>query len=191
LKPDEDSKWIADIRDTLEIAKFGYSVGANFVYKINKKIDVETGILFSDQGERTKKYALEDVPSGQEPVMYSFNFHHYYLNVPLKANYYILTGKLKFYVTAGISANVFLSQKVTSITSFGNSDSRTTSKNNSGFSRINLAVLAGCGIKYPINSKANLKIEPVYMRSVTSIINAPVKSYLYSFGMNIGIFYNY
>lgn len=190
LKPDADSKWIADSRDTLEIPKFGFSVGANFIFKINKKLALETGVLFSDRGEQTKKYSLENVPSGQKPIMYSYNFHDYYIDIPIKVNYYFLSGKLKFYVTAGISAGFFINQKTTSITSFGNSDSKTTSKVDPGFSKVNLAALAGCGIKYPMNNKTNLKIEPLYMRSITPIINAPVKVYLYSAGLNIGIYYN-
>lgn len=190
LKPDADSKWIADVRDTLEIPKFGYTVGFGFAYKINKKISVEAGVLFSDKGERTKKYILENVPSGQHATEYSFNFHNYYLDIPVKANYFILTGKLKLYVTAGVSVNVFLNQKITSITTFANSDKRTTSKNDQGFSRINLAYLGGVGIVYPINTKTTLNIEPIYSRSITSIINAPVKSYLYSMGINIRLCFN-
>ena len=190
LKPDDDSKWISDIRDTLEIAKLGYTVGANVEYKINKKIKVVSGILFSDCGERTKKYSLVSVPAGQDPIMYSYNFHYYYLNIPLKVDYYLLTRKLKFYVAAGISANVFLNQKVTSITTYGNSDTKVNSKVDPGFSRLNLAVSAGCGMRYPINKNTDLMIEPVYRRSVTSIIKAPGKGYLYSFGMNIGMFFN-
>ena len=187
LKADADSKWIADTRDTLEIPKFGYTVGVNVAFKINKNIDAEAGVTFSDRGEKTKKYSLVDAPAGQKATSYSYNFHDYYLNVPLKVNYYILKGKLQFYVTAGISTNIFLNQKTTSITSYGNSDSKTNSKFNPGFSRINLAVLAGCGIKYPINNKTNLKVEPIYMRSITSITKAPIKTYFYSVGVNIGI----
>ncbi|MCX6296038.1 MAG: outer membrane beta-barrel protein [Bacteroidetes bacterium] len=187
LKPAADSKWIADIRDTLEVPKFGYTVGANFTFKVNNKIDLETGVFFSDSGEKTKKYSLVDVPSGQKAIKYSCNFHDYYLNIPVKVNYYFLIHKLNFYLTAGISANIFVYQKTTLITSYGNSDSKTTSKSTPGFSRVNIAVLAGFGIKYPVTNKINLKIEPLYMHSATSIIKAPIKTYFYSLGVNVGI----
>lgn len=190
LKPDANSKWIADSRDTMEIPKIGYTTGINLEFKINKKISFFTGILFSDSGEKTKKNSLENVPTGQKPIKHSYNFHYYYLNIPIKTNYHILTGKFKLYLTAGISANVFLTQKTTSITIYGNSESKINSKIDSGFSRINIAMLAGCGISYPINNKAVIMIEPVYRRSIISVINAPIKGYLYSAGLNIGLYYN-
>jgi opacity protein-like surface antigen len=190
LRPDADSKWIADSRDTIETAKFGYTAGANFEFKINKKLDVATGILFSDSGERTNKYSLESASSAQEPVMYSYNFHYYYLSIPLKANYYFLTGKVGFYLTAGVSANFFLGQKTTAITGFGNSVSRTDAKTDAGFSKVNLGMIAGCGVKYAISKNTELRAEPVYRRSLTSIIDAPVKTYLYSVGLNVGIYFN-
>lgn len=191
LKPDDTSKWITDSRDSIEIPKFGYTVGAFLNYKLNKKIKIETGILFSDKGEQTKKYSLENTVSGQQPIKYSFNDHYYYIGVPVKADYYFLIGKLKFYITAGVSADIFLFQKITSIVSYANNDQKTNSTSNPGFTRLNLAVVAGCGINYPISKKINFKMEPIYRRSVTSIINAPVKSYLYSAGINIGVYKNF
>jgi hypothetical protein len=190
LKANDAGKEIADYRDTLEIPKFGYTAGLSVLFKINPKIGIETGILFSDSGEKTKKHALENVPYGQEAIRYSFNYHYYYLKVPVKVNYNLLSGKLKFYVTAGVSADIFLGQKTTSITTYANSSERRSSKADPGFSKLNFAVLAGCGMSYPVGKRMDLKIEPVYRRSITSIINAPVKGYLYSAGLNIGFCYN-
>lgn len=187
LKPEEDAKWIAESRDSIEVAKFGYSVGAVVEYKLNSKLHIAAGVQFSDSGEKTKKFTVDDLPYGQKAVSYSYNFHHHYLNIPVKANYFLLTGKLKFYVTLGVSTNVFLSQRTTFITHYANRDSKEISKTDPGFSKINFAVLAGCGITYPINSKTKLMIEPIYRRSINSIIKAPVKSYLYSGGVNVGI----
>ncbi len=190
LKADADSKAITDYRDTAEVAKFGYTTGINAAFKLNKKWNVEAGVLFSDNGQRIKKYSLESVPYGQQAVTYAYNFHYYYLNIPVKADYFIVTGKLKFYVTAGVSANIFLSENITAINGYGNSESKKTTKVDPGFSRVNLGMLAGCGIRYPIGKRTDLLVEPIYRRSLTSIIDAPVKGYLYSAGLNIGIYYN-
>ena len=187
LKANSESKWVADIRDSLEMPKLGYTIGAGVGYLINKKIKIEAGVFFSDKGQRTKQYALETTTTGQQPTMYAYNFHYYYLDIPVKVDYYLMTDKLKVYVMAGVSANVFLVQKTTSVESHANSDVRTNTFSHPDFNRLNVAVVAGLGINYPINKKSTLLIEPMYSRSVTSIINAPVKEYLYSVGVNIGV----
>jgi len=59
----------------------------------------------------------------------------------------------------------------------------------SGLSRINFAVVAGLGINYDLTSRLTFRVEPTYRRSITSIINAPIKGYLYSAGINTGIYF--
>ncbi len=187
---DEQSQLVKQSRDTMEIAKFGFTGGVNVAYRINKNIVVETGILFADKGEKTKKMSFSETAPGQSPIYITYKYNDYYLDIPIKANYYIQTGKLKLYVTAGVSANIFLTQKTTILQGHSNSDyEKTTFKVNPGFNRFNLAVLAGAGLNLKMTEKMNLKVEPVYTRCITSIINAPVKAYFYSAGVNIGIYY--
>ncbi len=195
LKPDAINKWITDIRDTLEIPKLGYTTGLNATFYINKKITLETGILFSDKGEKTKKYVINGSTSSiqtdnNQATKNKFIYHYLYFDIPAKVNYYILTKKLKLFLSAGVSTNIFLLQKTTSVLEYNDGHSE---KNNSvihsGFSRINLAVIGGFGINYNLTNRFNFRLEPVYRRSLTSIIKAPVKDYLYSAGLNVGIFY--
>src|SRR4051812_48865989 len=56
LKPDasEISKAIVETRDNFEIPKFGFTTGLSFIYQLNKKLSLETGLQFSDKGEKTK-----------------------------------------------------------------------------------------------------------------------------------------
>ncbi|MCD4746335.1 MAG: hypothetical protein K8R58_08555 [Bacteroidales bacterium] len=45
--------WRADntkARDNCEFSKFGYTTGINFTLKINKRITLEIGLLYSDMG---------------------------------------------------------------------------------------------------------------------------------------------
>ncbi len=184
---DESSDLIKEMRDTLEIPKFGYTAGISIAYKLTEKINIETGAFFSDKGEKTKKYTLERLPYGQEAAQYSYNFHYYYLDIPLKVDYYFLNGKLKAYITAGGAANVLLFQKTTISITHANSTEKTLTKTDNDFNRVNFSVMAGFGLSYPISKKTNLKLEPIYTRSITSIINAPVKGYLYSFGVTVGV----
>ena len=197
LKPNAASQSIADDRNGYEIPKIGYTTGLNLAMNINKRITFETGLLFSDKGEQTKQYSLVWLtPSGlidpSMPVSNSFIYHYLYLDIPIKVNYYLLTGRAKLFLTAGISPNIFLTQKTVSHLEY--SDGHTTTSTswgsgNTGFTSINLTFIAGLGFEYNISKKMYLKIEPIYRRSITSIVDAPIKGYLYSTGLNIGLFY--
>lgn len=189
---DADAKTSLEFRDKMDIPKFGYSAGINFSYQLSNKYSFEVQALFSDKGERTKKYDLQNpiIIASQDKIPYHISFinHYYYLDLPLKINYYLFVKKVKFYVTAGISANVFLFQKTTStVDNKDGSSEISSSVSHPNFQKINFAVLLGLGMNYNITDKYVLKIEPVYKHSVISIVNAPIKSYLYSIGLNVGI----
>jgi len=191
LKTDTESKWIADIRDTLETGKFGYTTGLNVVYNINKKFSVAAGVLFSDKGKRTKKYSLGNFNSANAPISNTYIYHYHSIDIPIKANYYILTEKIRFFITAGVSTTIFIAQKTTSKLEYRerNPEKSSSTNTSSAFTKINFSVIAGLGIDCAITDKFNFKMEPLYRRSITSIINAPIKEYLYSAGLNIGIYY--
>jgi len=194
LKPDNSNtgKLIADIRDSLEIPKYGYTTGIIMLYKLNNRINLETGLKFSNKGYKTKKTDLTwSQPDPSQPIKNTSIHSYQYLDIPLKVNYIIINSKLKLFLSAGVSANIFLTYKQTSIQEF--SDGR-TEKYASGlyydnFSKVNFALLAGFGINYDLNNKIRFRLEPIYRRSINSIIDAPIKSYLYSAGLNVGIYY--
>ena len=189
LKPQEDVKWISEGRDSLEIGKFGYTSGLALEYKINEKLHIATGIYFTDGGERTKKYSIENVPYGQESIKYSYNNHYQYLSVPLKINYFFIKKKFDFYLTGGLFFNVFLNEITVFTTHYAKNNNKVIENTNSGFSKLNFGLIAGFGMNYQINPKSTFVIEPNYRRSISSIVDAPVKSYLYSLGVNIGVLF--
>mgnify|MGYP003345132645 CR=1 FL=1 len=141
--------------------------------------------MFSDKGEQTKKYKNPTL----ENVSYSFVNHYYYLTIPVKANYYLFnSGKLKFYIDAGIGANIFVGEKTVALNTSSNNTNKTINSNNSGINNINWTFEGGCGINYNFNEKSGVKIEPIYRRSLSAATNTPIKEYLYSGGLNIGLF---
>jgi len=195
LKPDASGILLAERRDTLEIPKFGCATGLNVALNINKRITLETGFLYSDKGEKTKTYSpVWIAPTGQPdpalPTKITSIYHYIFLDIPIKVNYYLLTQRVKFFLTAGISPNIFLTQRTTSIFDYTDGHSSTnTSSGNTGFAKINLTFTVGLGLGYDLTKKMYLKAEPTYRRSITSIVNAPIKGYLYSVGLNTGLYY--
>jgi hypothetical protein len=123
------------------------------------------------------------------PISGRHNYHYYYLDVPIKANYYITANKVKVFVSAGTSVNFFVAEKRTSTYTF--SDGSTEEREVSSdfvFNRVDFAAVVGAGVDYEINQKFMIRVEPEYRRSLVSIINTPIQSQLYSAGINFGVF---
>jgi len=193
IKTDTSLQCLANLRNNDEIPKYGYTTGLNLALNFNKRFALELGLLFSDKGEKTKKYNLiGNQPDPDLPTKITFISHLLYLDIPIKVNYFILTRRTKLFVLAGVSPSVFLTQKTTSIAEYSDGSTKTnTSSGASGFSKINLTFIAGFGVSYDLTKTITLKIEPTYRRSITPISNALVKEYLYSMGLNTGFFFNF
>jgi len=195
LNSDSASKWIADSRNNREIPKFGFTTGVNFAYRINKRITLEAGILFSDKGEKTRKDTLiYNPPTVQTdpslPIRINYSYQYLYIDIPIKVNVNILSKRTKLYIFAGVSPNIFIIEKTISFPEYSDGEiKRRTSTSTSEYNLINLAVIGGLGFSYDFNKYIYLKAEPTYTRSITSITHTPIKGYLYSFGLNVGLYY--
>jgi opacity protein-like surface antigen len=195
LNADDENESIASFRDSSETPKFGFTTGFNYAFQLSKRFTLEAGILYAEKGEKLKLESTVLPTNPDDPitsVIFLSRTHYLYLDVPVKLNYFITTKKVKFFVSGAISPNVFLTEKSFFRAIYKNEKlpiSRGFGDN--GFSRINLAFTAGLGVRYDLSEKFYLQFEPLYRRSITSIINAPIQGYLYSFGLNTGIYYKF
>src|SRR5688572_5813324 len=201
LKFDDASKWIGDHRNEREIPKFGFTTGASILYTLNKRVSLESGLLLSNKGEKLKEEFINNPEfyadaNGVSPLSWRHTYHYLYLDVPTKINYYLLTGKVKLFISAGISTNIFLTQLTKQEVKFsdGRTDVHKDFNNHpydyyTGFKRLNLVGLAGLGAEYNLSDNFHLRIEPIYRRSITPINNTSIKSYLTSTGVNLGVYY--
>lgn len=186
----------------LEVAKFGFTSGINLAFNISKRVVVEAAILFADKGYRTKEQTyvffspigkpgiIDTNPDLPEKGRFIYNYN--YIDVPLKINYYILTQKLKWYVTAAIAPAIFINSTITSHVRYrdGHFKSKTSSTTSSTkCTPINWTGLIGIGCSYNLSSRLYFKLEPTYRRSLTPINKYQFKEYLYSAGLTTGIFY--
>jgi opacity protein-like surface antigen len=197
LKPNASSKLEADNRDTVEIPKIGYTAGLILSYQLNKRFLLGVGILFSDKGYKMKKTYSWIAPNGSNgtgdpavPMKRHSNYHYYYFDMPINLNYCVFsTEKTAVYVFASISPNIFLTQKATSYTEYGDGHKATSTVTTPGYNIVNSSFTAGLGYQVNLSDKLFLKIEPTYRRFISSSIDTPIKEYLYSAGLNIGLYY--
>lgn len=197
LVPDASSKWIADIRDSAEIPKMGYTTGPVINYRLNKRLTLNSGLLFADKGYKTDKKFDWTTPNGTNgtgdpaiPMRQIANYHYFYLDVPIILHCNIVaTENWDFYTLAGVSADFFLSQKTVSYTEYGDGHKAKNNSTGSGYRPVNLSFTVGFGYRTDLSDKLMLAIEPVFRHSINSIIDAPIKGYLYSSGLDMRLFY--
>jgi len=182
---DED---FANYRNEIEIPKFGFTTGINAVFMFNKSIAMELGLHFSDKGQQTKKIEIsQEDPDQTLPDEIHNTWHYYYIDIPVKLNYFIIKGNLKLFVSPGISGNIFLKQK--RVKREFNPDNEFTYFTTEGFSKLNIAVILGAGLDYSITKKLSLRFEPIFRYALTPLDDFEIKRYPYSMGANFGFYY--
>jgi len=188
LRYDQSDEDFANYRNEIEIPKFGFTTGINSIFRFNKSLAIELGMLFSDKGQQTKKIEItQEDPDNTIPDNIHNSWHYYYIDIPIKLNYFIIKGNLNLFVSPGISGNIFLTQK--RVKSEFNPDNEYTYFMSEGFNKLNIAIILGAGLDYLITKKLNLRFEPIFRYSLTPLDNFKIKRYQYSIGANFGIYY--
>ena len=181
-----------------ENSVWGFNSGISFVYKIKPRIEVETGIQYSQQINQLKDVPFvkyDDIiimnPMGNDMGICDINYLYSYLEIPIKMNYRILNKNLRIYGTGGVSINIFLNERIRSNLKYydgleeenftkGNSDNRNNRNNTI------IALILGIGFDYDISECCNLRFEPLFRRSLQPIFNTTLKQFNYSIGGQLG-----
>ncbi len=185
------SNLIVESRDTSKKPCFGFTTGFNLAFILNRKWALEGGLQYSEKGENTNWHNYIWFPPGPNwPIAGSEANRYIYIDVPIRINYYLYSKRFKLYVIGGVAPNIFLTYKSTFTSLFSdNQKESSTSYSRDNFNGINLSLMAGLGASYDFSDRFYVKMEPTYRRFLNSITNTPVKSFLFSFGLNTGIYY--
>lgn len=196
LKATEDKyEWSVKYSDSLDKPKFGYTAGFYASHDILKQLTLETGIMFSDKGDKMTTSNFEALDPN-DPLLLRLKSitmikTYYYLEIPVRVSCRIVSAKLSVAIVAGISGNIFLDSKTKTIMRYndGSPDEKDTNSGGNG-NRGTVSVLAGIGLDYKLTDKLCIGFEPVYKRDITTVYSSDItKLYFYSFGANIGIKY--
>jgi len=173
-----------------EIPRFGYHAGVDFCLNFTKWLSVQSGVQFSMKGYQLKfadMAPLQPDPILPEKLKFIYNF--YYLDIPVKANFILGKGRVRFSSSLGMAVNVFLKETQTGIYIYSDGHSeRKTDNTINDYKRVNLSVIASAGIDIKLINRMNLRIEPDFRYGVTNIIKAPVTGRLWDGGLNVGYY---
>lgn len=195
---------ITGLRNDQEEPKFGYTLGINVTYNINRHFGFEAGIQYSNKGYANKelvltygdfidpRYGFTYTTSNGSPTpsKIKFLFNHIYLDLPLRAVYSVGKKRLRFLASMGLTTNIFLKATTTIVGKYENGDnSRKTQDQPYKYKIINLSPSISLGADYKISKKINLRAEPTFRYGLLTIFDAPIDSYLWNAGLNISCFY--
>ncbi len=193
---DDDVYNFINSRNEMESPRLGLTTGISVRYKLNGPFALETGMQFSDKGERID-FDNFITPDGNttvdDPLIPNKSltkFHYYYLGIPLKLNYYLLQKELGLFVSAGVSTDFLVDAKTKTVLTFDDRVEEYDNNPEKDFNRINFTGLAGFGLETRMFRKLQFRVEPVFRYSITPVIDAPLKENFYSIGANFTIFYN-
>lgn len=181
LQAESNVAWIKNIADSMETPKFGFATGLNYSYKSGDKTSLTTGLLFSDNGEKTKNNInLQTV---------NYTNHYYFVSIPLRLDYTIYAKKIRIYSTLGISGNFFVNHK-TVLFEEGKQEA-VQFTNRTDLAAWNIGGIAGLGMNAKLSENWFFKLEVLYKQSITPVNHDPVKKWLYALGPNFGLFYSF
>jgi hypothetical protein len=188
-------------RNEREQPKLGVTTGMSMVYNFSKNFGFETGLYFSNKGEREAFkaqgqseeidlfYGFVGTPLGSLEVRNTYSYN--YLDIPIRAIYTVHWGKLQLIGGIGIQANVFLAgYKKTAVNRDGAlSNARRKLDAEYQFEPITFSAMATLGVGYQFRPKWQLRVEPVFRHGFSSFVNQSIKSYLWSAGVQFGCYY--
>ena len=192
LKSDAGSNFVPDMRNEQEIPKFGYSAGLSVVYTLNQNISLESGVLFTDRGEKTNELDFSGIDTIYNyPKNGKISYHYQYLDIPVKINIILLRNNFSIFFSGGVSAN-FLLNEFHRVKGEKNDGSEFEEKTDDDrLEPFNLQLLIGAGVDYNLTENFSIRFEPVFRRSVISIVDATLRQYPYSFGANFAAYYRF
>lgn len=180
LKAENDAQANADYFDSIEMPHLGYSIGLNFGYQISKRFSLNSGLLFANKAQGSKSASLQTISNYKNNI--------YYLDIPLKFNYYFLSKKSKIYLTGGANFSYFLANKI-SYRKENNTDN--FSAVGEDLNSFNLSGVIGLGIDVQIYKRWAFNFEANYQHAFTPVLNTPIKRYLYSINPTVALFYKF
>jgi len=178
-----------------ELPKLSATMGLQALYHFNNHLAIETGLLYSMKGEKTENYRYTDPQSGKK-YRRTGNYTTQYLEVPLLLQYCFTTVKCAPFIEGGVTANIFLGERMVFHNTYDNGTYDRTVEHNAetvfmvrgvpykkenDYYFINPQAQISVGIDY-CDKHWRIKTAPVFSISLLDVNRGPVYERFYSIG---------
>jgi hypothetical protein len=181
ISSDANNHWLVEIQDSMEVPKYGYTLGFNGIIPLSKRGSLATGILFNNSGERTKKEVQIS------PVNYVN--HYYFIQVPLKYNYVLISKKIDVYASLGVLGNFSIGSRMD--VNLVDRKDPISYYNVVNLNKFSMGAIGGLGISAPLAKSWDFKAEINYKQSITPISSGSIHKMVYAVGTNFGLYYQF
>jgi len=187
-----NEKWeeVKNLLDSLYKPIFGYSTGLNVYYQIGKRFSLETGFQFSRKGYKT--IPILTIYDFKYDAEIATNYTYFtYFDFPLRANFSFGKNKLQFITSAGVLFNYLYQVRDKTIPETSTEKFQAQAHvSKYPYTKTNISPTISLGLKYNINKRMNLRVEPTFRYS---LFNIDSKSFAYTklwtAGFNISFSY--
>jgi opacity protein-like surface antigen len=184
------AQMVIDLRDDSEKAKYGFTTGLNVLFTVNNHLEIGAGVQYSNKGYQIPHIEVDGImPQVYQDgrVISSLN----YIDVPLKANFILGSGKLRGLVGAGIVANFLVSSTLRTVYKAANGDEAYGKYTNSAdYERFNLSPMVSAGVDYQLNDRVHVRLEPTFRYGILKTVDAPVTMYVWNPGLNASCYFS-
>ena len=175
-------------RDQEEIADFGFRAGMTFDYRISKKIDLSSGLIFSNRTFRTRSKRLVWSKSNASEAFISQLYS--YVDIPLKVRYNISPDqKLNWFVSGGANLAFLPAHVQRNHTNTSGTWKVSRDRLNTMLSFLFLAEIEA-GVAYRLTPAFTLRSSLYFQHALTSTNpNFNTREFLYSGGFSVGLIF--
>ncbi|UKN01345.1 hypothetical protein K6119_16585 [Paracrocinitomix mangrovi] len=183
---------IVSNRDSMENAAFRNEIGIDFTYFFCNKFGLSSAINYRMLGYTFQGTFISAVPSGQMQVLeFKQKEFHHFIEIPLMITYQSSfpsdSRRFGIELNAGISNNLYLNS--TNYLSTNPSSIFEGKDKTSIFDRYFLGLNFNPNFQfYLLHARnAHFEIGPEFKMGITTAIDAPIREYLYTIGLKIGL----
>lgn len=189
-----EPQWLVDARNESEDPIFGYTTGCNIAFNTSSHFGIALGVHFSEKGYGTRVTYTDNNANvvGEGRLRAVFD----YVEIPLKANFTLGDGKLRWTASAGIINGILIdARQVSTYDITGDSSGKSSVNTTSDYKQYNFSAMVGTGIDWQLGPNMHLKVEPTIRYGLSQIVNhetvaTSMDISLWNAGVNTGLYFN-
>lgn len=182
---------IKEIRNENEITGFGFRAGLTFDYKLTKKLNLQTGLIFAQRNFRTTSRKLNWSNSSISNITEAYISRRYdNIDIPVKLQYKVFeTEKWNWFISTGAIASFFINHTQRNHIKVSNKWETTKDE----LLDVALTIFYGeieSGIAFRINPTIQFRGSLYFQHAITATNpKYKTKDFIYTGGVNLGLIF--